>query len=456
MSDTSEFAQHVIDRTRPRESLSRNDGQILVLLAVALFVILGFVGMAIDVGYLLAERRGAQNAADAAAMAAGRELIRYRDVNQARPEAESAALSYAERNNYGVGSDSIRVEFPDDDRVRVEIDHDVRSFFIRALYDGPWSVSVSAEVLANGEDEPWSMIALGEDGDGITFGGNSNVNVEGSIGSNSDMTFNSSGGGALSGFVDGNLSSHGTMGTPPSSFEHSGWRSGNQGIISDPFEGMDPPDCSSLPSGTYEEDPHHSNSVVLHPGEFRANDLPTGADRRHYSLLPGVYCFRSQVQVNSAGSDGGMFRSVNEDYMENGYIEPDDGGPAGGVLLYFHAGGRISFNSANFQVRAIGKSPYSSTHCDVTQACDREVAVWFAEPPPSPGCQDFEVTSNRTNIIWGHFYAPCSTVSLAGTPGSLINGMVVGHEIDVAGNVSFDIVRDDDLAGELPVVHLIQ
>lgn len=55
-------------RTEPR-------GQVLVILAIVIVVLLGFAGVAIDIGRQNAEQRHAQTAADAAALAACRELI---------------------------------------------------------------------------------------------------------------------------------------------------------------------------------------------------------------------------------------------------------------------------------------------------------------------------------------------------------------------------------------------
>ncbi len=56
---------------RPR----RDAGQVLVLFALAITVILGFAGLAFDVGRFYSERRFLQNAADAAALAAASALI---------------------------------------------------------------------------------------------------------------------------------------------------------------------------------------------------------------------------------------------------------------------------------------------------------------------------------------------------------------------------------------------
>ncbi len=56
------------------KKLSRDSGQALVILAIGLLALIAFVGLAIDGGRLYAERRRAQNAADAIALAGARQL----------------------------------------------------------------------------------------------------------------------------------------------------------------------------------------------------------------------------------------------------------------------------------------------------------------------------------------------------------------------------------------------
>src|SRR5262245_60623031 len=52
------------------ELLPRQRGQVALMMAVALPMIMGLAGISIDLGYGYAHRREAQNAADAAALAA--------------------------------------------------------------------------------------------------------------------------------------------------------------------------------------------------------------------------------------------------------------------------------------------------------------------------------------------------------------------------------------------------
>lgn len=68
-------------------------GQVLVILAVIMVLLLGFAGVAIDVGRQNAEHRHAQTAADAAALAACRELIQGGTDADATLVAQQVALA---------------------------------------------------------------------------------------------------------------------------------------------------------------------------------------------------------------------------------------------------------------------------------------------------------------------------------------------------------------------------
>jgi Flp pilus assembly protein TadG len=76
---------------------SNEYGQILVIFVVALIVLLGFLALIIDGGNLFLQRRAAQNAADAGAMAGAAELCL--PDNYSFPSPEYAAISYATNEN---------------------------------------------------------------------------------------------------------------------------------------------------------------------------------------------------------------------------------------------------------------------------------------------------------------------------------------------------------------------
>ncbi|MCK9418558.1 MAG: pilus assembly protein TadG-related protein [Nitrospirae bacterium] len=74
-----------------------NRGQILVLVALSLIVLLGFAALAIDIGYFYHTKNQLQGAADAAALAGAAKLDIYSTPTSIAPRAE--ALKYANLNS---------------------------------------------------------------------------------------------------------------------------------------------------------------------------------------------------------------------------------------------------------------------------------------------------------------------------------------------------------------------
>jgi Flp pilus assembly protein TadG len=68
-------------------------GQVLVLLALLIVIILAFAGLAIDIGRQIAERRHIQTAADAGSLAACRELVHGGTDAAAAQAAREVALA---------------------------------------------------------------------------------------------------------------------------------------------------------------------------------------------------------------------------------------------------------------------------------------------------------------------------------------------------------------------------
>src|SRR3982075_1218853 len=87
-----------------RRRHKREQGQALVLIALAMLVILGFLGLAVDGGHAYWERRILQNAVDAGALAAS---DNYQDSVSISASNQSAATEYAANERiYGSASAS--------------------------------------------------------------------------------------------------------------------------------------------------------------------------------------------------------------------------------------------------------------------------------------------------------------------------------------------------------------
>ncbi len=125
---------------------NKEKGQVLVLFALFSIVLFGAMALALDVGYLMSQRRQAQSAADAAALAGGVALFH----GESYSKVSSASVTYAGLNGVktsGDGAGTVQVNVTGDNhngRVEVNVTSPVKRFFIGAIYSGNWGVGAHA------------------------------------------------------------------------------------------------------------------------------------------------------------------------------------------------------------------------------------------------------------------------------------------------------------------------
>jgi len=171
------------------------EGQVIILFAVGSLLLVGMLALAVDVGYLLAERRQVQAAADAGALAAAHSDMMYMTVGEMR----AAGKEYG-AENAGVSPDDVEVNYPPTsgrfagraDYVEVVIKKDVPRFFLGAVYSGDWSVTATAVAAIEPDGVDVALLALNPDSGGIKTGGSTYIEtIGGSVVSN--YTINGSG-----------------------------------------------------------------------------------------------------------------------------------------------------------------------------------------------------------------------------------------------------------------------
>lgn len=125
-----------------KRSVSRNSkrgGNVLVLLAVLLPALMGVIGLAIDAGLMMADRRNAQHVADAAATAAAMDLLQGKTDG----DAISTAEGFVQQHN-DLSDASVSVSIPPSTGayaghsgfVEVDVTHPVSTYFARVLNGG--------------------------------------------------------------------------------------------------------------------------------------------------------------------------------------------------------------------------------------------------------------------------------------------------------------------------------
>ena len=210
-------------KNRPSES-----GQILILLALGIVALLGFTALAIDGGAIFFDRRSAQNAADAAALAGAYELAHDPwDTNTLTTRVETAAADRAHDNRYGTADGkTVTVLYPPDaasiqfatvdgvldtdvnNYIQVKITSTVNTSLMHFIFPGTVQNTVEAvtHVVKPTRGNPFSgsgLVSLAPHACGRLYvGGNINANlIGGGIFVNSDNANCAADGGSESFFL---------------------------------------------------------------------------------------------------------------------------------------------------------------------------------------------------------------------------------------------------------------
>ncbi len=416
----------------------KSRGQIIVILAGVLVVLLGFTALAIDGAMVYSDRRYAQNAADAAALAGAGMAAEYMENSNVRYETfncsntdvlgaiaygENKAIDRAASNNFIMDddiSDNMGVEitchyiylgsFYDEYLdVRVKLTADTSTSFAQLFYSGDMVNQVESVVRVHPRTNLGmgnAIASLGHDCStgGLTAHGNVDVHTTGAgIFSNSCMDFNGS---ALSVTADDPLGAgiryYSTMST-----------SGHPYI--DPFPTQSPnrlkvydvgaPDCASLPfrgsattSGTYL------------PGRYTSIG---GNGQKNFVLQPGLYCLTGNLGMNNGSLTGH------------------------GVTFYFTGSGSYDV-AGNVEVHLtapMGDDPPAM----------RGMLMYIA------GTGSVNAQGNANSVYTGTIYAPYGSIEAGGNSdlGS-IDGQLIGKKVSVGGTSDIAINFGSDQNYQIP------
>ena len=427
-------------------SRKSESGQVIAFLAICFVVLMGFAALAIDGGMLYSDRRHAQNAADASALAGGCGaacFMRTHNVNynaficgtsgvtSTQNAAETAAILNAGINDYVIDNDisddhgvtaicAINDLGTYEDKhldIVTKITRDTTTNFAHLLYDGP----LRNEVEAIARIYPPTPLAFGKaivslndsacsgNSNGIIFSGSSNTTVTGGgVWSNGCLTGNgtsftvsvNNGGVGFSGASAGTLSNI----TPAPQYRP------NQ--LPDYSTVVDEPNCVGLPNRTVP----NTGDATLESGIYDKIKWTGGA----LTLNPGLYCITGSQGMTVTGG------SVLGD----------------GVTIFLSTGGvTISGNVSPVDLRAPEESP--------------------APAPAIPGIlfylangntNTISVTGNSTSFYLGTVYAPEGNLYFSGSSGSdpTFNTQLIGNNIEVSGGATIDINFNEDENFEKP------
>lgn len=393
-----------------------HNGQVSIIFAMLLLGLIGFVALSIDGGYVMAERRQAQSAADAAALAAAKSLF-----EEQIGDIQSSGTSYATQNA-GSGSSAV-VSWPpasgayagNDKYVHVSVSKNVRKFFVGAVYSGDWKVSASATAGIEKEPANYALIALNQDSPpGIDLNGNTGIDVTGDDGSAmSNSTITSTGTASFT--TDGTIDANGSIQTAGGTWSDD--IRPNSPVVDDPLAGTAAP-----PKGTTRSYPANycNDNCILEPGYYRNGSLSI---QKTATLQPGVYYLDNYDLVLK---------------NTNSLLQGED-------LLLYMTGSDIVFDSKN------GNVNLAASVTPLYAGAQPNLLFWFTR------CTTIDMQGNGNLHFEGIFYAPCADLILHGNPGSeTIDGQIFVGTLKVMGTSDVGIKYRNLVVTERPKVFLVE
>ena len=391
-------------------------GVIIIMFALMLPVMLGFLGLAIEVALWYSNRRDMQGAADAAAIAAAYEIAESRTTN-----ATARGTAEAENNGWSSSTGTIAINnssadvnstFPtsgaftaDSNAVEVLLTKNVTRLFSGYFFtDNTVTINGRAVATVVAGASTACVLALGssnQQGALTVSGATNSVTMSGCT-----MATNSTNATAVKNQTgtmpaDRIYSAGGVQGTPTPT-ACSGAKT-NQPTVTDPFK----------EAGTTPTDADFDNCAI------DGGTINTAVD---LLISDGVYCsIKTTGGILSMGS--GTY------YIDKGDFSATGGGTvnASGVVIVFgdstgsnNCGGLTISGSSNINITAptsgnfVGIAFYRSSSCDAND--------------------DFNFTGTTASAIEGAVYTPSGDVSMTGT--GTISGsclQVVGDKVTFSG-----------------------
>jgi Flp pilus assembly protein TadG len=381
--------------------LRGESGQVLIISALCMACLMGFVACAVDVGLLLRAKRVLQIAADSAAIAGAAEIIPGDVTTAAQADAAQNGVTngvngvtVAVHNGPSTGPHAGNLAY-----VEVIVSQPQPSFFLKVFN---WnSVPVTARAVATNVPSPSCIYTLFTTGKDVDLTGSGSLTV-----SNCGILDNSSSGNALNLTGSGNISAQSIGIVGNFNKTGSGTLSPNppttgMSAVSDPLSSLSPPTFSA---GSCVADPSISGSTAQTIGP---------------AVSGGTICYNG---LTISGSSAVTFNPGL--YIINGNFKSSGSGNltgTGGVTFYMPPGSN-SFSvtgSGNLNFTAPTSGPYSG--------------ILFYQNPLD--AQGMSFSGSSASTLNGIFYLPTAPLSMTGSGGAGFNTDLVVGSLSITGSL---------------------
>lgn len=412
-------------------------GQIVVLLALAIVGLLGFTALAIDVGMVFSDRRYAQNAADASALAGAQasskmiETIGMKNyewncstLNANISASYSAGIARAGTNDFVIAQDA-DLGTPGHDHgikitcnqagkyldVFVMLSRVTSTSFAQLFYGGQMRNTVSSITrvwpgvpAGNGSNLVSLSKDCGNNIGGILFSGNTEVSIRGTWSnscieakSNTDVTVSP-------GSVDYHAGSYAVGFTNPVPVPHTEYHPMTDATLPSPGA-----KCASASIDPYNDLKNAQGTID--PGNYRDWDF-----KGDVVLNPGLYCVSGTVSMNS------------------------NVGLTGNGITIFYTGTSFTINGKQNGTLA---APNSPSNPPVNNAVE-DLLIYT----PKGTAADIKINGTSGSYIGGTIYAPSSLVFIAGNATAAdpmtMTSSIIGYDIDLTGTSYLSMTYDED------------
>ena len=400
-------------------TLHKQTGSVVIFLALAMVVLLGFAGLAIDMGTLRYEKRLQQTAADGAAIAGASNLAVGSGVTAGAQNA-SAANGFTDSGCLDkVGCVTVTVNNPPTSGphngnglyVEVLVAAVHPTYFMKVL--GVTKETITARAVATnlgGGVNSGCLYTLGAPSssiEGVNINGSATLNAP-TCGIVDNGNFNTSGNAlivnAATFGTSGSWNANGPGGTVTCTVPTSSCPTPNMPAAADPLSYLTPP-CSPCAGGT-PLNISGNGTFTVNPGTYSSISITgTGNKSPSVTFQPGVYVL----------SGGNFSVSGNATIIGNG------------VMFYFTNGATINAtgggNKLDFQL----SPPTSGTYAGI---------LFYQNPNDTAGPQ---LGGDDQSSFSGALYFPKAQLTFFGNAKSYNTGIIVADAIALSGNPTVNL-----------------